>query len=99
MFEEKFQKICDQNLHQFTSSDCLQVLSLTEACKRYGVDPIDRTVFSKNWFKSFIFMTRTKPDLLNDLCLKLQEQLVPNEDQTSQDIFLLLDEVPCNSDP
>ena len=26
------------------------------------------------------------------------EQLVPNEDQTSQDIFLL-DEVPCNSDP
>ena len=27
------------------------------------------------------------------------EQLNPNEDQTSQDIFLLLDEVPCNSDP
>ena len=27
------------------------------------------------------------------------EQFVPNEDQTSQDIFLLLDEVPCNSDP
>ena len=27
------------------------------------------------------------------------EQSVPIEDQTSQDIFLLLDEVPCNSDP
>ena len=27
------------------------------------------------------------------------EQIVPNGDQTLQDIFLLLDEVPCNSDP
>ena len=27
------------------------------------------------------------------------EQLVPIEEQTTQDIFLLLDEVPCNSDP
>ena len=29
----------------------------------------------------------------------MSEQLVPIEDQTSQDIFLLVDEVPCNSDP
>jgi hypothetical protein len=27
------------------------------------------------------------------------EQFVPIEMQTSQNIFLLLDEVPCNSDP
>jgi hypothetical protein len=37
MFEEKFQKIRDQNLPQFTSSDCLEVLSLSEACDKYEV--------------------------------------------------------------
>jgi hypothetical protein len=33
------------------------------------------------------------------ITLIFSEQLVPIDDQTSQDIFLLLDEVPCNSDP
>ena len=31
--------------------------------------------------------------------MTFSDQLVPIEDQTSQDIFLLVDEVPCNSDP
>ena len=72
IFEEKFQKIRDQNLPQFTGSDCLEVLSLAEACEKYGVDPIHQRIFSKNWFLSFISMARTKPHLLNDLCLQLQ---------------------------
>ena len=72
-FEEKFQKIRDQNLPQFTSSDCLEVLSLAEACNKCGVHGMpDQWVFSKDWFLSFIFKTRTKPDLINDLCRKLQ---------------------------
>ena len=76
MFKEKFQKIRDQNLPQFTSSDCLEVLSLSEACDKYGVDPMPNPTFwSKDRFLSFIFMKRTKPDLLNDLCLKLQGEL------------------------
>ena len=33
------------------------------------------------------------------MSIVFSEQLVPNDYQTSQDIFLLLDEVPCNSDP
>ena len=72
-FEEKFQKIRDQNLPQFTSSDCLEVLSLAEACNKCGVHGMpDQWVFSKDWFLSFIFKTRTKPNLLNDLCLNLK---------------------------
>jgi hypothetical protein len=76
MFEEKFQKIRDQNLPQFTRSDCLEALFLTEACEKYGVDHTpNRNDCSKDLFLSKIFMTRTKPDLLNDLCLKLQGEL------------------------
>ena len=40
MFEDKFQKIRNQNLLQFTSSDCLEVFSLAEACDEYEVDPM-----------------------------------------------------------
>ena len=76
MFEDKFQKIRNQNLLQFTSSDCLEVFSLAEACDEYEVDPMPKgESFSKDWFLSKLFMTRTKPDLLNDLCLKLQGEL------------------------
>ena len=76
-FEEKFQKIRDQNLPQFTSSDCLEVLSLAEACNKCGVHGMpDQWVFSKDWFLSFIFKTRTKPDLLNDLCLNLKGEYI-----------------------
>ena len=66
-FEEKFQKIRDQHLPQFTSSDDLQVLSLAEACDKYKVEhmPMLNDKSSK----------RTKPDLINDLCLKLQGEL------------------------
>ena len=59
MFEEKLQKIKDQNLPQFTS--------------KYGVEHMPNQIyFSKDWFLSIIFKTRTKPDLINDLCCKLQ---------------------------
>ena len=76
MFEDKFQKIRNQNLSRFASSDCLEVLSLAGACEKYGVDSMPNTnTFSKDWFSSKIFTTRTKPDLLNDLCLKLQGEL------------------------
>ena len=76
MFEEKLQKIRDQNLHQFTSSDCLEVLSLSEACDKYEVEHMPNQIYlSKDWFSSLIFKARTKPDLLNDLCLKLQGEL------------------------
>ena len=76
-FEEKFQKIRDQNLPQFTSSDCLEVLSLAEACNKCGVHGMPaQWVFSKDWFLSFIFKTRTKPDLLNDLCLNLKGEYI-----------------------
>ena len=76
MFEDKFQKIRNQNLLQFTSSDCLKVFSLAKACDKYGVDPMPNNLaFSKDWFLSKLFITRTKPDLLNDLCLKLQGDL------------------------
>ena len=59
MFKEKFQKIRDQNLPQFPRSDCLEVLSLSQACNKYGVDPMPNR---KNWFLSFIFKARTKPE-------------------------------------
>ena len=73
MFEEKLQKIKDQNLPQFTSSDCLEVLSLAEVCDKYGVEHMPNQIYlSKDWFLSIIFKTRTKPDLINDLCRKLQ---------------------------
>ena len=73
MFEEKLQKIKDQNLPQFTSSDCLEVLSLAEVCDKYGVEHMPNQIYlSKDWFLSIIFKTRTKPDLINDLCCKLQ---------------------------
>ena len=73
MFEEKLQKIKDQNLPQFTNSDCLEVLSLVEVCDKYEVEHMPNQIYlSKDWFLSIIFKTRTKPDLINDLCLKLQ---------------------------
>ena len=76
MFEEKLQKIKDQNLPQFTSSDCLEVLSLVEVCNKYEVEHMPNQIYlSKDWFLSIIFKTRTKPDLINDLCLKLQGEL------------------------
>ena len=77
MFEEKFQKIWDQNLPQFTSRDCLEVLSLAEACDKYEVEhmPSQRRIMSKEKCISVIFKNRTKPDLLNDLCLKLKGEL------------------------
>ena len=76
MFKEKFQKIRDLNLPQFPRSDCLEVLSLSQACNKYGVDPMPSQIIGSNdWFLSFIFKTRTKPDLINDLCLKLQGEL------------------------
>ena len=67
LFEEKFQTIRDQNLPQFTSSDCLEVLSLAEACDKYGVGPMPKP---NSGF--LLGQDRTKPDLLNDLCLKLK---------------------------
>ena len=82
MFEEKLQKIKDQNLPQFTSSDCLEVLSLAEVCDKYGVEHMPNQIYlSKDWFLSIIFKTRTKPDLINDLCRKLQgkEKLILGE--------------------
>ena len=73
MFEEKLQKIKDQNLPQFTNSDCLEVLSLVEVCDKYEVEHMPNQIYlSKDWFLSIVFKTRTKPDLINDLCLKLQ---------------------------
>ena len=76
MFEDKFQKIRNQNLFQFTSSDCLEVLSLGEVCDKYEVEQMPkRWILSKDKFLSVIFKNRTKPDFLNDLCLKLQGQL------------------------
>ena len=73
IFEKKFQKIRDKNLPQFTSSDCLEVLSLGEVCDKYEVEQMPkRWILSKDKFLSVIFKNRTKPDLLNDLCLKLQ---------------------------
>ena len=82
MFEEKLQKIKDQNLPQFTSSDCLEVLSLVEVCDKYEVEHMPNQIYlSKDWFLSIIFKTRTKPDLINDLCRKLQgkEKLILGE--------------------
>ena len=77
MFEEKFKKIKDQNFPQFTS-DSLEVLSLVEVCEKYGVEHMPNPMlFSKDWFLSCVpfFKNRTKPDLLNDLCQKLQGEL------------------------
>ena len=72
-FEEKFQKIREQNLPRFARSDNLEVLSMAEACDKYKVDHMpNRWVLSKDKLLSVIFKNRTKPDLLNDLCLKLQ---------------------------
>ena len=72
-FEEKFHKIREQNLPQFARSDSLEVLSLAEACDKYEVDHMpNRWVLSKDKLLSVIFKNRTKPDLLSDLCLKLQ---------------------------
>ena len=77
MFEEKCQKIRDKNLPQFISSDCLQVLSLSEACYKYGVDSMpDQRIYSKDWFLQLVCSSyRTKPELINDLSLKLQGKL------------------------
>ena len=77
MFEEKFHKIKNQNLPQFTSTYCLEVLSLAEACDKYEVEhmPSQRRIMSKEKCVSVIFKNRTKPDLLNDLCLKLKGEL------------------------
>jgi hypothetical protein len=73
IFEEKFQKIREQNLPRFARSDNLEVLSMAEACDKYQVDHMpNRWVLSKDKLLSVIFKNRTKPDLLNDLCLKLQ---------------------------
>ena len=73
IFEEKFQKIREQNLPGFARSDNLEVLSMAEACDKYQVDHMpNRWVLSKDKLLSVIFKNRTKPDLLNDLCLKLQ---------------------------
>ena len=63
LFEEKFQTIRDKNLPQFTKSDCLEVLSLAEAFRKYGVGDMLNA------------RRRTKPDLISDLCLKLQGEL------------------------
>ena len=73
IFEEKFQKIREQNLPRFARSNSLEVLSMAEACDKYKVDYMpNRWVLSKDKLLSVIFKNRTKPDLLNDLCLKLQ---------------------------
>ena len=63
LFKEKFQTIRDKNLPQFTNIDCLEVLTLAEAFRKYGVGDMLNA------------RRRTKPDLISDLCLKLQGEL------------------------
>ena len=70
MFKDKFQKIRDQNLPQFTSSDCLEVLSLAEAFRQYGVRG-HRQQGHRSGRKS----KRKKTNILSDLCLKLKGEL------------------------
>ena len=69
-FQEKFQKIKDQNLSHLGKPDSLQAFSLEEACTIYQVAPMQSRWWA--WLSSWISMERTKVDIINDLCKKLQ---------------------------
>ena len=69
-FKEKFQIIIDQNLHHLNQPDSLQVFSLAEACNIYQVEPLQSRW--QAWLSSWTFSERTKVDVINDFCKKLQ---------------------------
>ena len=69
-FQVKFQKIKEKNLCHLDQPDSLQVFSLKEACKTYQIEPMQSRW--RAWLSSCMFSERTKVDVINDFCKKLQ---------------------------
>ena len=66
MYNERFDKWRDSN----QTDACLDVLSLEEACTQYQVKPLQHPLVA--WISSMFWLDRTKIDVINDLCKKIQ---------------------------
>ena len=66
LYEERFEKCRTPN----QTNNCFEVLSLEEACNQYLVEPLQDCGLA--WFSSWFCLDRSKVDIINDLCKKLQ---------------------------
>ena len=65
-YNEKFDKWRDST----QAEACFEVLSLEQACTQYQVKPLQS--FKVAWISSCFWLDRSKVDVINDLCKKIQ---------------------------